>query len=280
MGELIFPTLTLCLLQQQAHAPTCLKKNLMNKDLKQIKTLLDSEVKSRNNTSELSLEKPDPLLIASQYQDESIALICALFGYGNAGLIVKFLQSLDFTLLEASEEEIKKAFSSHYYRFQKSEDVSALFIALKRLRSVESIEDIFYRGYKKEENILDGLWCFMETLHSVYPRQTRGYGFLVGNVPKKVPSAGTYKRYMMYLRWMVRKDLLDMGLWSKIDKKDLLMPLDTHTFQVSRRLGLLKRKTYDMKASIELTDTLRTFDHQDPVKYDFALYRLGQEKLA
>ena len=129
------------------------------------------------------------------------------------------------------------------------------------------------------DNILDGLWHFIETLQLVYPRQTRGYSFLVGSISKKVLSAGTYKRYMMYLRWMVRKDALDMGLWSKIDKKDLLMPLDTHTFQVSRRLGLLKRKTYDMRASIELTDTLRTFDQKDPIKYDFALYRLGQEKL-
>jgi uncharacterized protein (TIGR02757 family) len=92
-------------------------------------------------------------------------------------------------------------------------------------------------------------------------------------------SAGTYKRYMMYLRWMVRKDSLDLGLWSKIDKKDLLMPLDTHTFKVSQRLGLLKRKTYDMKAAIEVTHRLRTFDKEDPIKYDFALYRLGQEKL-
>jgi len=247
--------------------------------LKEIKTLLDNEVKARNNSSELSYDKPDPLLIASQFQDESIALICALFAYGNARLIVKFLQSLDFSLLESSEEKIKHTLSSHYYRFQKSEDVAALFIALKRLRSEESIENIFYAGYKKEENILDGLWSFIEMLQSVYPRQTRGYDFLVGSVPKKITSAGTYKRYMMYLRWMVRKDALDMGLWSKIDKKDLLMPLDTHTFQVSRRLGLLNRKTYDMKASIELTDTLRTFDQKDPIKYDFALYRLGQEKL-
>ena len=247
--------------------------------LQDIKNLLDKEVKARNNISELSYEKPDPLLIASQYKDESIALICALFSYGNAGLIVKFLESLDFSLLECSEEKIQKRLSSHYYRFQNSEDVAALFIALKRLRSENSIEDIFYAGYKREENILDGLWSFIETLQAVYPRQTRGYGFLAGSVPKKVASTGTYKRYMMYLRWMVRKDALDMGLWSKIDKKDLLMPLDTHTFQVSRRLGLLNRKTYDMKASIELTDTLRTFDEKDPIKYDFALYRLGQEKL-
>lgn len=247
--------------------------------LQDIKILLDKEVKARNNTSEISHEKPDPLLIASQYKDESIALICALFSYGNAGLIVKFLQSLDFSLLGSSEEKIKQALSSHYYRFQNSEDVAALFIALKRLRSENSIENIFYTGYSKEENILDGLWCFIEALQAVYPRETRGYSFLMGSVPKKVTSAGTYKRYMMYLRWMVRKDVLDMGLWSKIDKKDLLMPLDTHTFHVSRRLGLLHRKTYDMKASIELTDTLRTFDETDPVKYDFALYRLGQEKL-
>ena len=126
---------------------------------------------------------------------------------------------------------------------------------------------------------MDGLWHFIETLQKVYPHTTQGYNFLVGSLPKKMASAGTYKRYMMYLRWMVRKDALDMGIWSKIDKKDLLMPLDTHTFHVSRRLGLLKRKTYDMKASIELTDTLRTFDALDPIKYDFALYRLGQEKL-
>jgi uncharacterized protein (TIGR02757 family) len=248
--------------------------------LSEIKTLLDKEVKVRNNSAELSFEKPDPLFVASQYQDESIALICALFGYGNAGLIVQFLQSLDFSLLDASEVQIRKALSSHYYRFQKSEDVVALFVALKRLKDQESIENIFYEGYKKEANILDGLWHFIERLQSVYPRRTQGYDFLVGSIPKKVPSAGTYKRYMMYLRWMVRDDFLDMGLWTKIDKKDLLMPLDTHTFHVSRRLGLLKRKSYDMKASIELTDTLRSFDQKDPVKYDFALYRLGQESLA
>ncbi|MCO4846075.1 MAG: DUF2400 family protein, partial [Sulfurovum sp.] len=168
----------------------------MNKALKQIKILLDTEVKARNNSSELCFEKPDPLLIASQYHDESIALVCALFAYGNAGLIVKFLQSFDFSLLESSDEQIKKSLTSHYYRFQKSEDVAALFIALKRLRSEESIENIFYAGYKKEENILDGLWSFIETLQSVYPRETRGYNFLVGSVPKKVASAGTYKRYM------------------------------------------------------------------------------------
>ena len=248
--------------------------------IKDLKTLLDREVEARNCSDEISLDKPDPLLVAKQYNDESIALVCALFAYGNVRLIVNFLQSLDFSLLDASDEMIQKTLASHYYRFQNSEDVSTLFIALKRLKNIDSIENIFYQGYKKEEDVLEGLWEFIETLKSVMPRKTRGYDFLVGSVPQKISGMGTYKRYMMYLRWMVRSDALDLGLWSKIDKKDLLMPLDTHTFKVSQRLGLLKRKTYDMKASIELTQKLKKFDASDPIKYDFALYRLGQEKLA
>jgi len=244
-----------------------------------IKSRLDQEVEARNSHNELSYDKPDPLLIASKYQDETIALICALFAYGNVKAIIKFLDSLDFSLLEASDKMIRKALSSHYYRFQKSEDVVALFIALKRLKAIDSIENIFYEGYKKEQNILDGLWNFISTLKEIYPYKSRGYSFLVGSVPKKPNSAGTYKRYLMYLRWMVRKDKLDMGLWSKIDKKDLLMPLDTHTFKVSQKLGLLNRKTYDIKATLELTKKLKEFDATDPIKYDFALYRLGQEKI-
>jgi len=247
--------------------------------LAEVKILLDKEVSQRNTLSELSLEKPDPLLIASRYRDETIALICALFAYGNAGQIVKFLSSLDFSLLNERESEIKKALASHYYRFQKPEDVIILFIALKRLKNEGSIESLFYEGYRKEENILEGLWHFIATLQKILPHSSRGYNFLIGSLPRKGTTCGTYKRYMMYLRWMVRKDELDMGLWSTIDKKDLLMPLDTHTFTMSRKLKLLKRKTYDMKAAIELTERFRKWDKHDPVKYDFALYRLGQEGL-
>ena len=244
-----------------------------------IKSRLDYEVEARNNHNELSYERPDPLLIARRYKDESIALICALFAYGNAKQIVKFLDSLDFSLLDRSTKVIENSLAKHYYRFQKSEDIIALFIALKRVKEIDTIENIFYEGYKKEHNILDGLWSFITKLKEVNFYNSRGYSFLVGSVPKKKGSIGTYKRYMMFLRWMVREDSLDMGLWSKINKKDLIMPLDTHTFQVGLKLGLLKRKTYDMRAALELTETFRKFDASDPIRYDFALYRLGQEKL-
>jgi len=246
-----------------------------------IKELLDIEVRKRDRYSELSYNKPDPLLIARRYKDEYISLICALFAYGNAKAIVKFLDTLDFSLLNKSEESIKEALKNHYYRFQNSNDVTALFIALSRLkREKKSLEDIFYKGFIKKEDILDGLWELISTIKEAYPYSSRGYEFLVGRVPKNIKRAGTYKRYFMYLRWMVRKDNLDLGLWSKIDKKDLIIPLDTHTFNVSQRLGLLNRKTYDLRASLELTEKLREFDKSDPIKYDFAIYRLGQEKIS
>jgi len=83
----------------------------------------------------------------------------------------------------------------------------------------------------------------------------------------------------MFLRWMVRDDNLDMGLWKNVNKKDLILPLDTHTFKVSLKLGLLKRKTYDLKSAILITEALKNFNNEDPIIYDFALYRIGQEKI-
>ncbi len=240
--------------------------------------LLECEVVKRDVVSELSIAKPDPLLVAREYRDEYIALICALFAYGNARLIVKFLQSLDFSLLTKSEEEIKRKFQKHYYRFQNSRDVIGLFIMLRRAKSEDSLENIFSQGYRLENSILDGLYALISWLENLYDYKSRGYHFLIGRPPVH-NTTSTYKRWNMFLRWMVRKDSLDMGLWHSVEKKDLLIPLDTHTFKVAQKLGLLKRKSYDLKAVILLTQTLKQFDVDDPVKYDFALYRIGQEKI-
>ena len=111
-----------------------------------IKKILDKEVKKRNTATEVSQDKPDPILVAHRYKDPTISLICALFAYGNVKQIVKFLDSLDFSLLKKSDEEIKEALKNHYYRFQKSEDVIALFIALKRVNKKSTLEEIFKSG--------------------------------------------------------------------------------------------------------------------------------------
>ena len=244
-----------------------------------IKKRLDEEVKKRNTSDEVSVDKLDPILVAKRYNDPCISLICALFAYGNVKQIVKFLDSLDFSLLSKSDDEIKEALKNHYYRFQKSDDVIALFIALKRLHVENTLEDVFKNGYDKDKSVVDGINSIISALHVEVQRDTQGYNFLVGKITTKTKGTGALKRWMMWLRWMVRDDNIDMGLWCGVDKKDLIMPLDTHTFNVGLKLGLLKRKTYDLQAAIELTETLRTFDKNDPLKYDFALYRLGQEKI-
>jgi len=244
-----------------------------------IKKRLDAEVQKRNKVDEVSLDKLDPILVAKRYKDPTVSLICALFAYGNVKQIVKFLDSLDFGLLKKSDEEIKESLKNHYYRFQKSQDVVALFIALKRLNEKTTLEDVFKSGYLKNHNVIDGINELIKTIQELYPHATQGYNFLIGKITTKTKGAGALKRWMMFFRWMVRDDNIDMGLWSKVDKSDLIIPLDTHTFNVSRKLGLLHRKTYDLQAAIELTEQLKIFDKKDPLKYDFALYRIGQEKI-
>ena len=244
-----------------------------------IKKRLDEEVAKRDNTQEISREKLDPILIAHKYKDPTISLICALFAYGNVKQIVKFLDSLDFSLLQKSDEEIHDNLQNHYYRFQKSEDIIALFITLKRLEEKNSLENIFKSGYKNNHDVIEGINACIEKIISLNPYTSKGYRFLIGKVTTKTKGAGALKRWMMFLRWMVREDNIDMGLWRDINRADLIMPLDTHTFKLGLKLGLLKRKTYDLQAAIELTKTLQKFDKNDPLKYDFALYRLGQEKI-
>ena len=244
-----------------------------------IKKKLDAEAAKRNCEGEVCQERLDPIIVANRYKNETISLLCALFAYGNVKQIVKFLNSLDFSLLQKSDEEIREGLKNHYYRFQKSDDIIAIFIALKRLNEKSTLQDTFKIGYNKNKSVIEGVNSIIKTLQEIYPRNTQGYNFLISQITLKTKGAGALKRWMMYLRWMVRSDNIDMGLWTGVDKADLIIPLDTHTFNVSRKIGLLDRGSYDLQAAIELTCKLKEFDDKDPLKYDFALYRIGQEKL-
>jgi uncharacterized protein (TIGR02757 family) len=243
-----------------------------------IKKLLEKEIISKDyyDVNESNL---DPILIAREKKDEYISLVCALFAYGNVKAIIKFLRSIDFDILDENEEEIKKYFKNHYYRFQTKEDVKEFFITLKRLKQENSLEEIFLPGYKQDKFVINGIDEIIKKIYEVNSYTSKGYSFLIGNRYKgKTKGSSPYKRWNMYLRWMVRDDSIDFGLWKNVDKKDLIIPLDTHTFNVSHKLGLLSRKTYDLESAILLTNKLKEFDKNDPVKYDFAIYRLGQNE--
>ncbi|EHK1752357.1 TIGR02757 family protein [Campylobacter jejuni] len=209
---------------------------------------------NQKNTDHSLFETPDPLQIAKIHNDEFIALICALFAYGNAKNIVNFLKKLDFSLLNLQEKQIKK-----------------------ELKNEISLYELFYQAYQKRENTTDAILAFMQKIKTLNSYSSYGYDFFFGKIWQNTPTS-PLKRYNMYLRWMVRKDELDLGLFTKIHTKDLLIPLDTHTHKISLTLGLLKRKIYDYKSVLELTQNLKKLDANDPIKYDFALYRLGQSK--
>lgn len=88
-------------------------------------------------------------------------------------------------------------------------------------------------------------------------------------------KGGAMKRMCMFLRWMVRKGPVDFGIWDFMPASDLLIPLDVHVARISREMGLLQRNANDFKAVIELTNNLKKFCPDDPIKYDFAMFGYG-----
>ncbi|MCY7360956.1 MAG: TIGR02757 family protein, partial [Ignavibacteria bacterium] len=124
-------------------------------------------------------------------------------------------------------------------------------------------------------NILPSLKIFTSELNKV-ERKNTNYKYLI----PLTENNSACKRLNLYLRWMVRKDEIDTGIWKdKIDKSKLIMPVDTHIYRVSQKLKLIKRKSCDMKFAVELTERLKSFDAADPVKYDFALCHFGIDKV-
>ena len=87
------------------------------------------------------------------------------------------------------------------------------------------------------------------------------------------------KRVNLFLRWMVRKDELDFGIWNEIPAHKLVIPVDTHIAKISRQLKLTERKSTDWKMAEEITENLKKADPLDPVKYDFAICHIGMRKL-
>lgn len=287
----------------------------------ELKNLLDSHYALRNTEFELSFDKPDPLFAVkknlTQNNIDEIAVLCALLAYGNAGQILKTLLKLDFRIL-GDKSAIKSA-NFPLYRFQTSEDIKNLFLAMSDIITQGGIKRIFMKAYLAQKNtnlaqnhatlreskrkskaeskydsiespVICGINAMIDTLFIALQNNnanlTQGLRFLIGQKAINPRTSSPLKRWNLFLRWVARKDNIDLGLWQNpqnaqdsLDKADLILPLDTHTFRLSKKLNLLQGKTYNLYSALEITRNLARFCTDDPVKYDFALYRLGQEKL-
>lgn len=192
----------------------------------------------------------------------------------SANRLVELMDGAPYDFIINHVEQDRARFLDFKHRtFQATDTLWFLEFFQNYYRKNASLETAFARhlhpGDATTENALRGFHRdFFD--HPYSPERTRKH--------VATPERGsTCKRLNMFLRWMVRHDEagIDFGLWKNIRPSQLLIPLDVHVERVARRLGLLQRKQSDWLAVLELTENLRVFDPEDPVKYDFALFGLG-----
>ncbi|MCE5242398.1 MAG: TIGR02757 family protein [Syntrophobacteraceae bacterium] len=225
---------------------------------------------------------PDPLEFVYHYREspdrEIAGIVAALLAYGRVRQILK---SVSFILermgpsprqflMDSSKNSLLKAFKDFKHRFTTGEEVSALLVGLKRiLKRHGSLEACFLQGMKSEDSsVLAALGEFSRELGA--GANPAGSMFL------PTPERGSAcKRWNLFLRWMVRSDEVDPGVWKSIPSSSLIVPLDTHMHRIALGMKLTSRKQADMRTALEITSAFRKIVPDDPVRYDFSLTRLG-----
>lgn len=218
-----------------------------------------------------------PYLFSKKEDIEIAAFLSATIAWGQRSTIIKNAKRLmsmmnenpyDF-VMNTSRKEFG-SFSSFVHRTFNGVDCGYFIMALSEIyRYKGGLEELFTEGFQQDQSIKSTIVHFRKTFLSFYPPERTAKH--IAN-----PEAGSSaKRINMFLRWMIRKQGVDFGLWKSIPASALMMPIDVHSGNVARKLGLLSRKQNDWQAVEELTQKLRLFDAADPVKYDFALFGLG-----
>lgn len=234
-----------------------------------------------NKYEERGFIKDDPVQFPHRFKSledvEIAAFLSSLFAYGNRKIFIKKLDEL-FKIMKNKPLEFVLNFDveklkGFNYRFAKDTDIIEVLSLLNKLYSEGgSLRKLFEYGYKLDNSILTMFQTVTDYFYSNVKNQVgQGFYHLIPN-PK---NGGAMKRMCMFLRWMVRKPPVDLGLWDFIETSELLIPLDVHVARLSREMGLLKRSGNDFKAVLELNEALKKFDPKDPAKFDFAIFGLG-----
>ncbi|MFS4429073.1 TIGR02757 family protein [Chryseobacterium sp. S90] len=227
----------------------------------------------------------DPIQIPHRFslkQDIEIAgFLAATISWGNRKSIISSANKMldimgnspyDF-VMNYSEKDLEDIQDKSIHRTFNGQDFSYFIRQFNRIyKENESLESLF-EVKEPENNFLHAIERFRNGF--LETEKHRSHKHI--SSPYKNSSA---KRIIMFLRWMVRKDKrgVDFGIWENIDQKNLSIPLDVHTGNISRKLGLVSRIQNDWKTVEELDTAIRKFDEADPAKYDFALFGLGVTK--
>ena len=227
---------------------------------------------------------PDPLEFLYGYDDsgdrEIVGIVAASLAYGRVAQIMKSVAVvLERTpspgrfLASASEETLQWTFADFRHRFTSGDDLARMLCGAKRaIEQYGSLRACFTAGLDEDdETILPALIRFVAWL-----KEAAG-----GRDNSLLPSPGNgsaCKRLNLFLRWMVRRDDVDPGGWDDVPRSKLIVPLDTHMQRICRALGMTERRQADLRTALEVTAAFRTIAKDDPVRYDFALTRLGMRK--
>ena len=254
----------------------------MKQPFSPLQTLLNEKVETYNRPFFID---SDPISIPhsfSKKQDIEIAgFFAAIFAWGNRTTIINKSKELmdlmdnaphDF-VLHHQPKDLKNLLRFKHRTFNSTDLLYFIHFFHHHYKKNDSLETAFSIGLDKKdintENALNGFYDYFFSLPDVPSRTKKHIA-----APKNKSSC---KRLNMYLRWMVRNDKcgVDFGIWKNIKTSQLIMPLDLHVIRVAKRYQLLTRKQSDWQAAVELTETLKTFDPKDPVKYDYALFGMG-----
>lgn len=224
----------------------------------------------------------DPISIPHQFTKkediEISAFLAATIAWGqrvtiikNANSLMKIMDNAPYEfVMNAKAKELKKLKDFKHRTFN-GIDISFFIQSLQHIYKIKGgLEEVLTSSLVTENNLQHNITNFRNVFFSIpHPERTKKH---ISN-----PSANSSaKRLCMFMRWMARKDKrkVDFGLW-KFSTENLMCPLDVHSGNVARKLGILKRTQNDWKAVEELTANLKQFDAKDPVKYDFVLFGLG-----
>lgn len=224
---------------------------------------------------------PDPLEVLYDYPDladrEIAGFVAACLSYGRVRSIVKSVRTVlgrmpspARFLAGASPKALREALADFKHRFATGRDLAALLLGVKRLvKRHGSLQAAFVAGLSADhDDVVPALIRFATEV-----REAAG-GLDAHLLP--CPTRGSAcKRLNLFLRWMVRRDAVDPGGWDAVSPAKLLVPLDIHMHRICRALGLTRRDSADLRTAIEVTNAFKAFAPDDPVRYDFALTRLG-----